>query len=100
MRITKIQNKINEMLEILPFNKVSNTTTVEVENDLVKYTLDLDYQFLKFEDKIDSDRNFTTTGISSEMDSNITMLVEKFLVLNEVTKTVIKVNGVPLNRNF
>lgn len=100
MRTTKILNKINEMLEVLPFEKVSNTTTVVIENNLVKYTLDLDYQFLRFEDKVDSDKNFTTTGVSSEMNSNITMLIEKFLILNETIKTVIKVNGVPLNRNF
>lgn len=100
MRTTKILNKINEMLEVLPFEKVSNTTTVVIENNLVKYTLDLDYQFLRFEDKVDSDKNFTTTGVSSDMDSNIRMLIEKFLILNETIKTVIKVNGVPLNRNF
>lgn len=96
MRITKIQNKINEMLEVLPFNTVSNTTTIEIENDLVKYTLDLDYQFLKFEDKVDSDRNFTTTGISSDMNSNIKMLIEKFLEINEKGRSTIKVNGVSL----
>lgn len=99
MRITKIQNKINEMLEVLPFNTVSNTTTIEIENDLVKYTLDLDYQFLKFEDKVDSDRNFTTTGISSDMNSNIKMLIEKFLEINEKGRSTIKVNGVSLIKN-
>ncbi|MCT7596106.1 hypothetical protein [Aliarcobacter butzleri] len=99
MRTTKILNKINEMIEVLPFEKVSNTTTVVIENDLVKYTLDLDYQFLRFEDKVDSDKNFTTTGVSSDMDSNIRMLIEKFLILNETIKTVIKVNGVQMNRN-
>ncbi|MCT7632139.1 hypothetical protein [Aliarcobacter butzleri] len=97
MRNIKLLNKINEMFKVLPLNNPkTNTETIEVENEFVKYTYDLDFMRLDFEDKINSDKNETLIITQSFNEKD---MVDKFFEINKISKAAIKVNGVSLNKN-